>query len=144
MFNFISSEIQRCVDIRNYCQIRCDQNIPSVENILNYSCSRDCVRRANTKEGKKDKITELARLIKSSGWKPKKNDKCDFLPERESTYRMCVVRKVRRRGHKKIVYIKYMKNSLKYKKAKVEYPSERLKKCGRELTARKDCNYKNT
>ena len=102
VYNSIISEIQRCIEIHNYCQLRCDESIPKVENILNYSCSKDCIRTAHLAEGK----NELSRLINMDKWNHKKNDKCDFLPNGKKIYRMCIVKKVRRKGKKKEVKVK--------------------------------------
>jgi len=62
-----------------------------VENILNYSCQKDCVRSSNILENKKD---EMSKLSKSGLWIPKPGDKCDYKPGGENSFRMCVIKNV--------------------------------------------------
>jgi len=137
MFNLMKEEIPRCMEIHNYCRIRCDKLIPTVENILNFSCQRDCVRQANILESKKD---ELSRLAKFGSWTPKKNEKCEYLPKGEKTYRMCVVKGVENKSKKLVVTVEYLIEGNTTAKAEVNFPSKDLKRCGEELTARMDCN----
>ena len=106
--------------------------------MLNFACSKDCTRTAHLAEGR----SELSKLMEKVQWKPKKNDKCDFQPSGEKTYRMCIVKEVKSNKNKKLVSVKYLVDPTTYKKAVVEYPSKRLVQCGEKLSARNDCKFK--
>jgi len=134
LFNLMQEEIPRCMEIHNYCRIRCDKHIPLVENILNYSCQRDCVRTSNILENKGDGLPK-----NTGGWVPKKNEKCDYLPKGEKIYRMCFVKEVQKVGGKTKVHIEYLVDGSMTSKAEVKLPSKNLKRCGEALTARMDC-----
>ena len=138
LYNSISSEIKRCVEINNYCQIRCDEKIPRVENILNFSCARDCVRTSQINQGK----SELSKLISKQKWIPKINEKCDFFPEGEIQYRVGIVKKILNKNNRQILTVKYLEDAFNSEKAELEFPSPRLVKCGEKLKARSDCKFK--
>jgi len=135
LFNLMQEEMPRCMEIHNYCRIRCDKLVPVSENILNYSCQRDCVRTSNILENKSGEL----KLSKGTGWVPKKGDKCDYLPKGEKVYRMCLVKGVEKRGAKTNVNIEYLIDGSATSKAEVKFPSKSLKKCGEALSARNDC-----
>jgi len=140
VFNSLREEIERCTEIHNFCQIKCDSWFPRKENILNFSCSRDCAKKANSLESQVDKLGEL---LKKQKWVPKPKDKCDFKPEGQKFYKMGIIHKVVQRGKKKVVTVKYQTDDFKQAKASVIFPAKNLKKCGLALTARKDCQMKN-
>jgi len=140
IFSNIKDEINRCIEIHNYCRIRCDKIIPTVENILNYSCQKDCVRSSNILENKKD---EMSKLSKSGLWIPKPGDKCDYKPGGENSFRMCVIKNVTK-GKKMKISLEYLADGMKSLKAEIKYPNpnDNLKRCGEALTARMDCAMK--
>jgi len=137
LFTEMRDEIDRCKEINNYCQIRCDLIIPPVENILNFSCNRDCVRTSNIVNSQRNELDRLA-----SDWMPKKGEKCDFLPQGDKFYRICVIKDVYKKKGKLVADIVYVEKPGKQYRATVEVGSEKLKRCGEELTARLDCNLK--
>jgi hypothetical protein len=139
LFSLMKEEIPRCMEIHNYCRIRCDKLIPTVENILNYSCQRDCVRTANILENKRD---ELAKLAGIGGWKPKKGEKCDFLPKGETIYRMGLIKEVENKGNKTVVTVDYLEAGSSTIKAQVNFPTKDLQRCGEALSSRTDCMLK--
>lgn len=138
-FNLMKKEIPRCMEIHNYCRIRCDKLISTVESILNFSCQRDCVRTANTLESKTD---ELSRLGKRGQWVPKPKEKIDFLPRGETTFRMAFVKSIERKEKKLVVTVEYLVDGKNTSVSEVNFPSNNLKRCGQALTARQDCMLK--
>jgi len=136
LFNSLRNEVKRCSQIHTYCMIRCDSKISRKENLLNFSCHRDCVRTANILDSKRD---ALAELLMKQDWKPKKGDKCDFLPSGEVNFRMCKITKVEDKGSKANVTLKYTNDGSKYDVVELVWPNENLKQCGTKLTNRSDC-----
>ena len=139
LFSLMKDEIPRCMEVHNYCRVRCDKMIPTVENILNFSCQRDCVRTANVLESKNN---GLALLKKEGAWVPKKGEKCDFLPPGEKNYRMGVIKEVENKSKSITVKVQYLIEGTNTAQAQVEFPSDSLKRCGEALTARLDCKLK--
>jgi hypothetical protein len=138
LFSLMKDEIPRCMEVHNYCRIRCDKMIPTVENILNFSCQRDCVRTANVLENK----IGMKFITKEGEWIPKKGDKCDFQPPGDKNFRMGVVREIENKGNSLMVKVQYIIDGTNSAKAEVKFPSNSLKKCGEALTARLDCMLK--
>ena len=139
LFNYLKDEIERCIEIHNFCQIKCDSYFPRKENILNFSCTRDCVKRANILESNTDKLSEL---LKNDIWVPKIKEKCDYRLPGENFYRMGIITEITQIGRKTRIRLKYMQDGNNYSKAEIFYPNKNLKRCGEELTARTDCMIK--
>jgi len=137
MYFLNMDKINQCTEIHRYCKSRCDEHIPYVENILNFSCFRDCVRFSNSLEAK---VIEFKRkLVK---WGPKKNDKCDYKPNGAENYRLCVITKVRNKGSTKLIDLKYLDDKNNFVMTQTYYPNDNIKKCGEKLINRSDCNFK--
>jgi len=136
LFNSLRFEVTRCVEIHNYCQLRCDKKFSKVENLLNFACQRDCVKMANIVDSKKDALSDL---LKKSGWIPKKGEKCDYKPKGEDSYRLCLIKDVVQRGTNKIIVIQYNPDGNAKIKAEIKWPDKNLNQCGSKLTNRMDC-----
>lgn len=134
LFGGDEQENQRCRMPSNFCKMKCDDYIPTVENILNFNCYHDCLGKMETK------ANEIK--VKKAEWKPKIGDKVDFLPKGMKKYTAAsIISSQTKKNNKKIeIYtITYLTAAGEQKTAVAEFPSTQIKKCASELPKRKDC-----
>ena len=114
--------------------MKCDDYIPSIENILNFNCYKDCFGKIKTSDNE-------VKTTKDS-WKPKIGDRIDFLPKGLIKYSAAtIISGQTKKTNKKIeIYtISYLTPDGEQKTAIAEFPNPQIKKCGAELPKRKDC-----
>jgi len=131
-------EVERCMDPHFYCQIRCDEIVPTNENILNFACFNDCVRTSNLELANKMK-NSLKNIVGSHVWTPKKGDKCDYKPKGEEVFRMCTIKSVKKRGEDLYVKLSFEGDEVGDGVNDLKFPDSSLKKCGEALSKRNDC-----
>jgi len=131
----LRKEISRCVEPQYYCRLKCDEHIPTIENILNFNCYRSCV--------KKIKSNHSEIKIQKTEWSPKIGDKIDFLPKKEKEYKPATVASIKVKkvkGHSvKTYFINYFDNAGNSLKATSPFPDKSIAKCSEKLKVRKDC-----
>ena len=140
LFDNQLDEIHRCMELRFYCQIKCDNIIPREENILNFACFNDCVRSSN--QVKNYALLPIVKSVsKTNVWIPKPHDKCDFKPYGNNFFRMCVIKKVTVTASpdKYIVEVLYRDYDRNILMAQVKFPGPELFQCGTVLSKRNDC-----
>jgi len=77
-YGYPFEKVVDCVEIHNYCRLRCDDRINKRENTLNYFCYKRCYRLALQKEIIENlgKTKEFKKFIeKNSNWLPKEKEK---------------------------------------------------------------------
>jgi hypothetical protein len=126
--------IRRCVEVYFYCKLRCDEIIPSVENILNYSCFKDCKQTAFNLGKKIQSLDD-----KTREYIPKANDKVDYKPADSPNFRQAVIKEVKTVKDKIVVEISYEDQEGKNTITEDNFNGENIKKCGVELSLRNDC-----
>lgn len=118
----------------NFCRMKCDDYIPTIENILNFNCFKDCT----TKMIKQD--SEVA--VKKIEWKPSIGDRVDFKSKEMKDWAAGTIISATTKGDDKnvdVYTISYITPEGETKTNKEEFPSPGIKKCGEELPKRKDC-----
>lgn len=137
LFDNSSDEVQRCMEIRFYCQIKCDNIIPREENILNFACFNDCIR---TSQGNIGFLSKNKKIFSNILWNPKSHDKCDFKPHGSNFFRMGVIKKATGEYPNIIVEVLYRDYDRNILSALVKFPNKDLLQCGSVLTRRNDCH----
>ena len=127
--------ISRCLNIHFYCRLRCDEIIPSVENILNYSCLKDCIRAAFNISKTDGRIQEF-----NLKYIPKINSKIDYKPLDSPNYRRGIIKKIKTVNLKTILGIEYFDENGSKINILQEFPNQNIKRCGSVLKLRSDCN----
>lgn len=125
----------RCMEVHNYCKIRCDELIPPEENIINFACLQDCVRKANSIEAQNDKSSPKI-YINNNKWTPKIGEKCDYKPLDTPYILPCIVVSLNQK--KTLARISCDKISDKVI-INVQIPNKNLTECGKLLGDRTDC-----
>lgn len=132
----VKDEMRRCFEPQFFCRLKCDEQIPTVENILNFNCFRDCV--------KKIKMNHNEFKLQKTQWAPKMGEKIDFLPKNEKEFRPATVNSIKEKKIKgkvlKTYYISYFDDAGNSLKASSVFPDKGILKCGEKLMMRKDCN----
>ena len=129
-------EFNRCLQPQYFCRLKCDDYVPVEENILNFNCVKDCIKKilSQTNEYKEDK-TE---------WSPKIHEKIDFLPKGEKTYRIGKIdslKEITLKNKKiKTYFVVYADSAGNNIRAKLTFPTNRIAKCSTKLILRNDCN----
>jgi hypothetical protein len=128
LFKSHEMERLRCLEDHVYCKLKCDDVIPPVENILNFTCFKECMHKIRLSD-----ITLLK--IESHGkWSPSVGDKVDFIPIGETQPRAGVILELIRGEQAAISYLNdYGEES----KSIASVGS--IFKCGRKLSLRTDC-----
>lgn len=135
LFKGDTTETARCFVPQNFCKLKCDDHIPTVENILNFNCYKDCL----------NKIVYEKNEIKTQAkpWAPKVGDKIDFSVSDDGVFVPGYVLSLRdgEDGKEKVVFlsVSYYDNAGNNLKAKARFPSSNVARCGSRLTRRKDC-----
>jgi len=81
----------------------------------------------------------IKNFLRNKEWIPRKDDKCDYKPEGEDSFRQCVVRGVKETPDGKVVTITFQREYDRDESSDIKYPSPNLKKCGQALSNRNDC-----
>ena len=133
--NETTSEIAICLIPTNFCRMKCEEEISSVENILLFKCLREC-----TKSIKANGNT--VKILKKS-WVPNVNEKIDFKPKNEKSFTPAQVVSMKtklRNGKNNILFgIQFNDDKGTTYTQNVEFPSPSIQKCGYMLERRKDC-----
>ncbi len=134
LFGSKSNDIAKCLIPTNLCKYKCDEHIPTTENILNFNCYRDCLKKiANQNNQVK---------IEKKSWIPKVGEKIDFRPNEENSFLPGIVLDVKNSKYIKkgtVLLISYREKNGDTLKAKNYFPSNKILQCGSNLTERKDC-----
>jgi len=138
--------IINCKEFHNFCRERCNNEVHSRENILNFNCYRMCVKDAIMRtELKNRKLTErISKIMVPEAWAPKEREKCDFKPDNmgdNSSWHACKITAVKNKPNdpeQKYIHIEYKHDGV-YKSTVVMFPTITLKRCG-EMMHRADCN----
>jgi len=132
----VKNEIRRCVEPQFYCRLKCDEQIPTIENILNFNCFRDCV--------KKIKANHNDFNVQKTPWAPKLGEKIDFLPKNEKDFKPAAISSIKEKKVKgklvKTYLITYFDEAGNSLKASSPFPDKSIVKCSEKLKIRKDCN----
>jgi hypothetical protein len=133
LFRENESENLSCRLPANFCKMKCDDYIPSIENILNFNCYKNC----SQKIVKKDNEIK----VKKISWKPKIGDRVDFSTDKGKYAAGTIISSQNSKKNKKIqIYsVTYITPEGEQITSSAEYPSDRIKKCGEELPKRRDC-----
>jgi hypothetical protein len=126
------SNFGRCLLPHTFCKLRCDNLIPSEENIINFNCFKDCVRKVSQEE------TEIGKLLETE-FTPKEGNSIDFIANGEKEYRPAIIKAIKKKGDRKFITVNYFDNMGESKTAVVKYPGNSVFKCGEKLTRRTDC-----
>lgn len=133
--NESEEEITRCKMPQNFCKIKCDDYIPTTENILNFQCYKNCVQKikGNDEEVKKKET-----------YKPKIGDMIDFKAKGSSKYSAGKIISGRIKKTNKnieIFAVSYITDAGEQKVEICQFPNkmQKIKKCASELPKRKDC-----
>ena len=135
LFRGDSTESARCLVPQNYCKLKCDDHIPTVENILNFNCYKDCL----------NKISYEKNEVKTEAkpWAPKVGEKIDFRAGNDGVYVPGNILSLKEvdEANIKVLYltVSYYDNAGNNLKSKAKFPSGEVKNCGTKLTRRKDC-----
>lgn len=135
-FNGESEEITRCMNPQYFCRLKCDDDTPSIENILNFQCYKQCLKKI---------FSETNHVkIQKEVWVPKVHSLVDFLPKNEKHFSPATIESVREKIFKgktiKTYNVRYYDSAGNILVASATYPSSNLFKCGSKLLLRKDCN----
>jgi hypothetical protein len=134
IFRDNESEIESCRKPANYCKMKCDDYIPTIENILNFNCFKDC----SNKIIKSD--SEIK--VRTVTWKPNIGDRVDYKADGLQNYCAGTIISGQTKATDKsveIFTITYITPEGETKTSSEEFPSDLIKKCGEELPKRKDC-----
>lgn len=126
------SEIDECLVPQRFCKLICDEQIPEVENILNFNCWRDC----------NEKIKSDSNELKvDTTFKPQVNDKVDFLPKGSSQFRQGIIIGIKNKSKngKDKYFISFLDDSGNTQTQGVYMHEEKLFKCSAKLHLRNDC-----
>jgi hypothetical protein len=136
-----------CKEYHNYCEKRCNDSIHTRENILNFTCQRQCVKDAQMRE----KIANLQMSenvgfgISNQVWSPKEKEKCDYKPDEFGAFWVpCYINEVKNNVNdpeQKYLQIKFKVSDL-VKIVNLLYPNISVKQCGAALKGRDDCEKK--
>ena len=137
--------IIKCREFHNFCKERCDNEVHSRENILNFNCYRACVKDALMREEMKNRtLTErISKVMMPESWMPKEREKCDYKPDNlgdNTSWQFCKITAVKNKPNdpeQKYVHIEYKRDG-KMVNTIVMYPTITLKKCGM-MIQREDC-----
>jgi hypothetical protein len=141
------NDINMCKEFHNYCRTRCNAYIHKRENILNFSCQKECIKDSIMKEKIANiQMTEsLGFGINNQVWSPKEKEKCDYKPDDFGAYWVpCYIMEVRNDVNDpeaKYLQIKF-KVADTEKMITMKYPNITIKQCGVALTGRDDCGNK--
>jgi hypothetical protein len=129
------SEIDSCLIPQNYCKLKCDEHIPETENILNFSCWKDCIQKIKL---------EMNEIKVQKIFDPQINEKVDYLPQGKSSYRPGIIvnkkYKVLGNGEKKLEYFVSFFDGIENPLTQGVFISDnRLTKCSAVLSTRSDC-----
>lgn len=129
-------ELSRCMYPHMYCKLRCDDHIPTVENILNYNCFKDCINKIGFHNNES--------VMEREAWTPSIGTKIDFSPDSNGSYLPAFIVSMQdavENGETvKIFNISYYDNAGNSMKTTSKYPSANISQCGFKLTRRKDCD----
>jgi hypothetical protein len=128
------TEIDSCLIPQNYCKLKCDEYIPETENILNFSCWKDCIQKIRIEKNE---------IKVEKSFDPQINDKVDFVPKGNSSYRPGIIvdRKYKSldNGEKQVKYFVSFNDGIENSTQGVFMSEKRLFKCSTILLARNDC-----
>jgi len=135
LFRNDSNETARCLIPQNFCRLKCDDHIPTIENILNFNCYKDCLNKIGFE---KNEVVKEAQP-----WGPKIGDKIDFSPNKDNMYVPGYILSTQNitENNKNIIMlnISYYDNAGNNLKTRAKYPSSNVVQCSSKLTRRKDC-----
>lgn len=135
LFKGDTVETSRCHVPQNFCKLKCDDHIPTIENILNFNCYKNCLNKIGYE--KNEVVTE------AKPWSPNVGDKIDYSENNDGVYvpgYVLSLQQLNKAGGKfSNLSVSYYDNSGNNLKAKAKYPSGNVAKCGSKLTRRKDC-----
>ncbi len=137
LFRGDMTESNRCYVPQNFCKLKCDDHIPTVENILNFNCFKDCVNKIGFEKN------EVA-PAEAKTWEPEVGEKIDFNVNNDGVYIPGYVLSIKnmKKEKKKIlkVSISYYDNAGNNLRSVKDFPSSNIMRCGSKLTRRKDCD----
>ena len=131
-FSVNRSEFQRCKLPHTFCKLRCDNHIPSEENLLNFNCFRDCVRKVSQED------MDVGKLLETE-YNPKEGENIDFMENGDTTFRLGKIKGIKKKDKTSLITVAYLDNSGEPKTSVVKYPGPNIFKCGEKLTRRNDC-----
>lgn len=127
-------QVSRCKNPHAYCDYKCSDDIPDIQNIWKYHCFTDCTKKIKN-ENKPKKIYPQKSFI----WQPVVKDKCDYKPSGENLYVPCSVDSLSKIDKTKFATISYKTQSGEERKVHIQYPDISFMKCGDGIPVRKDC-----
>jgi hypothetical protein len=127
---FKSHEMERlrCLEDHVYCKMRCDDVIPIVENILNFTCFKECLHKIRLSD------ISYKPLDLDQKWNPSAGERVDFVLLGESENRPGVILEILK-GEQALV--SYISDDGEDSKSIVSVRS--IFKCGQKLFRRTDC-----
>lgn len=140
-YELIPTEIPKCKSPYNYCQLKCQSFFPQFDNLMRFTCFRQCTNTMIKKNSPIDSGSPVERKFEL-----KIGKMIDYIPlsSRKSLWTKGTVMKIEKvQDDKSIVEIMYIDpdDDFKEKKESVVFPSEdgKIASCGSHLTKRKDC-----
>lgn len=136
LFRGDTAEGARCHVPQNFCRLKCDDHIPTNENILNFNCYKDCLNKIGYE---KNEVKNEAKP-----WEPRVGEKIDLSVGDENIFVPGYVLSLQSNdpmSNKKTLtlVVSYYDNAGNNLKTKVKFPSANVSSCGSKLTRRKDC-----
>jgi len=129
-------QISRCRRPHIYCRYRCDEAIPTKENIINFHCWRDCVKKINSE---RVLVPKEKPELKSFVWTPEIGSKCDYKASGQKLFVPCYVEKLSVIDKNKFAVISYLTESGQKRTVHIQYPDSNFMKCGYAIHSRSDC-----
>ena len=124
---------KKCMIPEYYCSYICNEEIPTIENILNFNCFKECIKKLHNED------IELSKLAKGI-YIPKVHDKVDFQANGDAYFRPATIMTIKKGNDRQYeVALNYLNESGDSESAVVQFPSDRLFKCAEKLTRRIDC-----